>query len=384
MMEIGYVPSIIERIEMKKALLGTSALVAVALAGSAAAAAQAPSMQITGTLDYHLATVSDSQETGADLLSGNRGKGISVKSHIANSELRFSGSGESEDGHTYGAVYEISPLIDGGVAVDEAYVHFSGSWGKVTLGDAPGPLNSQMAGFNALPLGGIDSGRYQDFFASGATEGADSGDLIGESSDASKITYTTPSLNGLSAMVSFTPDGENTFSSGSRDDDGGFDNIIEVGIDFSHEVDGVAIAIGGDYVSGDSDTVNAVRKNASAWQAGASISSSGFTVAAGFGDRGEGGCGNIPGCENGRFFDIGLGYSVDALSVGLGYFSGDANTTGGAEDEVTAFSVEGSYIVADGLQAYAGMRRMDFEDGDASSGRTAEGTSVVIGTKITF
>lgn len=367
---------------MKKILLGTSALALASLMATSAGAAEAPSMQISGNLDYFVRATSAKQDTGASIVSGKGGKGVEISSFTGTSELKFSGSGSTDDGLTYGAKFEIRPTNDG--ALDEAALTFGGNWGSLMIGDDEGP--DTIYGFFALPLGNWDaSGAW--FSGAAGTQGALG--YVPGTGDASKIMYTTPNMSGVNASIAFTPDGDSTFGGSNSDNGSGYHNVIQTAINFSRDFGGVSFAASAAHMSGTADnTLGVDNNNASGWGVGTKVSSQGFTLAMGYNNRGDGGC--VKGgsnCSNGSSFDVGASYSIEKLTLGVGYAKGSANQgdtgTGDImEDEASAFSVEASYGLADGLTTYAGVQRIEVQEKD--NNHNGETTSVVVGTRISF
>lgn len=388
---------------MKKILLGTSALALAALAAAPAVAdsnVDGAKFKVSGSMDYYWRT-SDNDGANVD------GKGNEINMHDAASEIHFDFNDVADNGLEYGARVEWSY---GASSTDEAWMEFGGNWGTVYFGDQDGAVDGrQIAGASVLAKGLHDTGRFMggvnlssndngyginDNSAWGDTIG-----LVGESGDASKIYYETPSFGGFSVAASYTPDTSASFGGGSQENNG-FDNVIEASARYDAEFNGVGLGLmvgglHGDAQSFSSDKTNPTYNYAAtngadlesdfAWLAGAKVDFAGFEVAAGYGDRGENGCLKATAnCDMGKFYDLGVAYNFDALKVGAAYFHSEANIDGvGSDDELDTFGVEANYTVAEGLSTYAGVMWAGSDDGDTANDDN-DSTVFIVGTAMSF
>lgn len=374
---------------MKKILLGTSALALAALTAGSAVAAEAPELKISGSMDYYFRT-SDNEETNV------AGTGNEINIHDPASEIVFDVNAVADNGLNYGGRVE---WRYGANSTDEAWLTFSGNWGTVYFGDQDGAVDGrQIAGASVLAKGLHDTGRFMNGvdltgndngYGIGANNSINGGDTValnGESGDASKIYYETPSFAGFSGAISYTPDTNSSFGTGNNDD-GGFDNVWETSLAYDADFNGVGFsamvgALGGDPNAGTTGGVE--REDDIAWLAGVKVDVAGFEVAAGYGDRAEHGClESVTDCDMGKFYDLGVAYSFDALKVGAAYFHSEADVDGGGEDELDTFGVEANYTVAEGLSTYAGVLWADSDDGD-TGGSDNDSTVFVVGTALSF
>lgn len=371
---------------MKKILLGTSALALAALTAGSAVAAEAPKLEISGSMDYYFRT-SDNENVNVG------GKGSTINMHNPASEIVFDVNAVADNGLEYGGRVE---WRYGANSTDEAWLEFGGNWGKVYFGDQDGAVDgNQIAGASVLAKGLHDTGRWMGGVDLTGNDNdynnIDTVGLVGESSDASKIYYETPSFGGFSAAISYTPDTASTFGT-SAGNNNGFDNTVEASLSFSQDFNGVGFsamvgALHGDAQSFDGNTAAAgvSLESDTAFLGGVKVDVAGFEVAAGYGDRGDHGClSSAAGCDMGKFYDLGVAYSFDALKVGAAYFHSELNQDGaGSDDELDTFGVEANYTVAEGLSTYAGVLWANSEDGD-TSGNDNDSTVFVVGTALSF
>jgi outer membrane protein OmpU len=192
--------------------------------------------------------------------------------------------------------------------VDENSIFASGSFGKLEFGNNDGVEDSFMVnGSNSgVDYGGVGN-PTSNFLSSAYIDGTrTSVDLRGgvESSDATKITYTTPSFSGFSAGVSYTPSTAHDGRGNAFDDaDGGFHDQIGVGLGYEGEFNGFGLELGlvGAYASADEEPED----DAYGVGGGVAISFAGFTIATGavYDDfDGNGG--------EGWAWDAGIGYAA--------------------------------------------------------------------------
>jgi len=343
---------------MKKILLGSSALAVASLFAGAATAAEAPSLSVSGALEYHIVSL-DSAE----------GPAIDINTQQYWSEIVFSGKGVTDGGLSYGAEVQWRPI---GMSVDEAFLTFGSGFGTIVLGDEDGPFSGgEIYGFDYLPIGGQDAGPYGNGGGTGVN---------GETEDASKIMYKTPSMGGLQAALAYTPDSGGSFGNGNDVGTSRFHDVIELGVNFSGDFGGTSVDAHAAYGTGSASLDT--EEDASFMQVGVKASMSGFTVALGHGIRGEGGCTvGVTGCDGGSFTDLGVTYSMDALTIGAGYFMGTSDASSTVSTDRTGMALEVGYGVAEGLYAFGGVHT----DSQETTGAAAvDSTSVVVGTRISF
>ncbi|HEU0117808.1 MAG TPA: porin [Alphaproteobacteria bacterium] len=195
---------------MRKVLLATTAIVAVAISGAAKADSTSPITLNVGGYDDFIAGY-DHEAQGTSPGKGNRSHGDFENEY----KLNFDALGKASNGVQYGANIslwngpEVTNLWAGGgngIFLNSAYVWLSGAFGKVLFGDEHGASDLQVYA-PTVGEGQID-GRYMDFvdptslarvYASG----------IDNTEHSTKITYYTPKVgndaNKVQLGVSYTP-----------------------------------------------------------------------------------------------------------------------------------------------------------------------------------
>lgn len=369
---------------MHRLLLTGSAIAGCTLVHGAALA-DAPQVTFSGSTDYYLRVTDYDAPTG--VAARQNGPGWDINQQADASELIWDARGAMENGLQFGASIQLR--YAGNVTTDESWIDFAGAWGRVVLGDDDGVVdNTEVSGETVLPLGAYDTARFTGAVATPAGFQSDSvaAGVAGESVDASKIAYYSPSFAGFAAAFSITPDTGSTFGADNSGAVGRYGNLFEAALSYGSQFGPLGVKASLGYVRGDSfASGGAAREDAGSLQLGGSISYQAVTFGLGYGDSGDSGCLTaIASCDQGRLFNAGLTYRTGALSLGAGYAAiWDADVDGnGQDDEATYASLEASYAIARGLTGYGGMLWARMDDGDAR--QVIDSTIIVLGTRVNF
>lgn len=349
---------------MKNVLMASSAIVGAAVLVASPAAAQ--ELELSAFQQF-MASGGD-----ADFEDSDRGFAFST-----NTEIHVNGSIMADNGITFGFRVEIEADSGEDNNVDENSIWASGSFGKLEFGNNDGAEDTFMVnGSNSgVDYGGVGNPTSNFLTAAYAGEARTSVDLQNgtDSSDATKITYTTPNFNGFSAGVSYTPD---TADGGdgndfNRENDSGTHDHIGIGLGYDGEFNGVGLELGlvGAFGKADAEPEDSVYGIGG----GAAISFSGFTIAAGavFDDAdGNGG--------EGYAFDLGIGYGAGPWNFSVnGIMSEDDDS----DDELLAGSANVGYNLAPGVSVF--LTGFIGEE-DLGSGDNNDIVAVTSGLKVSF
>ena len=349
---------------MKNVLMASSAIVGAAVLVASPAAAQ--ELELSAFQQF-MVSAGDADEDTSD-----RSFAFST-----NTEVHVNGSIMADNGITFGFRVEFEADTGETNNVDENSVWASGSFGKLEFGNNDGAEDTFMVnGSNS----GVDYGGggnpTSNFLSTAYTGDArTSVDFRGgvDTSDATKITYTTPNFNGFSAGISYTPDTAdgtdgNAFKSDATD---GIHDNIGLGIGYDGEFNGIGLELGlvgafGEANTAPEDTVYGIG-------GGAAISFSGFTIATGLiwddfdGNGGEG-----------FAWDLGVGYSSGPWSFSVnGIYSEDDDS----DDELLAGSANVGYNLAPGVSVF--LTGFVGEE-DLGSGGSNDIVAVTSGLKLSF
>lgn len=367
---------------MKKFLIGTSALISAAMV-AAAAQAEDPKVMVGGVIDFQAGHVSE------DMDSGKRSYGFRN-----DSEVTFSVNGKADNGLGYGAVISLegdvsSDANNEGFNASRTYTFLDGSFGRFEMGSNTGASEALAVEADNLAraTGGIDG----DWWAFGTATGANfisspalpaehgSTAVFNDEStfNATKLTYYSPRFSGIQLGLSLTPDLEDRGQTVTRMDSAtGFGDIVEAGVNYEGQWDNVGLALAATGQMGDSDT-SAV-EDLRAWNAGANVSFSGFSLGASYGDWSD--SGNTSGNDS-DYYTLGGAYDFGPFGASVTWL--DSNTeVAGTQNDFDILSVGADYALAPGLTPYA---EVNFFDADAAG--TAfdnDGTVLLLGTELAF
>ena len=353
---------------MKKVLLASTAIVGGALMASSAAMAgnvtsgDNYSIRLGGIHRFMIGQYSKDQSTAA-------GRGYAFISPF--SELWVKAKATADNGLTYGVDIEIETRGDAGFVADEVWAYVdSDQWGRVEMGDQDGAANRmKIAGNNALKamggyFGGLGTWQFAtigaaNFGGEGMIARSDWFESVAGSGDDTKLIYFTPRFAGFQLGASLTPDTNvNGRNGGATDNDGGINNLWEIGANYVGKYDDFGFIVATTYsTSSDTDgavvagTSNTKFEDFEYWTVGAQVSFGGFKVAAGYQDHNETGISTAAataGTDAGEVWNVGVGYTTGPWGVSLGYFEGERDVAGQSAASVTDIVLGAQYAVAPG------------------------------------
>jgi outer membrane protein OmpU len=382
---------------MKKTLLATTAVAAVALAsGDALAQASA-----AGPVRLGLGGYFEFYGVGAEQSNGTGQPGAFTHNFDfkREGEIYFTGQTKLDNGLIIGAQVELEaePESD---QIDESYIWFQGNWGRLTLG-------SENAANYLLSVGAptVDSafdGQDPNYVLYNKPAGAGDARVLNASSidtsvsrmtgDSEKITYQSPRIFGFRAGVSYTPDNSEEGTTGQvaakpaalppNNTIGQHSNVIEAGLNYEGKLGPVELlaGVGGGYGFLESDNVAGTLKDRQAYHGGVDVGFAGFHVGASYywDDNGisDGGIQ--------RTFAAGLTYTIGPLTVGGSYFNSDRDRgTFAADEELSRYLVGARYVLGPGVSLRGSVHYYDYEGGAASTLQN-EAWMVVVGTRLDF
>lgn len=386
---------------MKKALLGTTALIAAGLAVGDAYAADGVKLSIGGR---YMGAAGVLFAEDADGYAESSTRNYVFKQDV---EVYFLGETVLDNGLTVGARVELEGQTSGD-QIDAVYAYFSGGFGEIRFGDT-GEAMAQLCYVapSASAIFGADSPNFNFSNAGIAGYGGTNGTCYGVDDKSTKIVYFSPNFAGFSFAASFTPDNtEDTrnFLAGAgtrlKIDNGQNSENFSVGANFTHDFNGVNVIVGGGG-TWSFDRENSPADERSDYNAYAQVGFAGFTMGGAFGYRqNRGGDGS-----DDLVYSAGITYNWDAWTVGFGYSHGryelaqpgdtltvisaaTATVTAASDvvDDSNVFSLTASYALGPGIQIDGVVEYYDYQAaGDAFLGdRDFSGFAVGLGTLINF
>lgn len=322
---------------MKNVLMASSAIVGAAVLVASPAAAQELKLS---AFQQFFASGGD-----ADADSSDRGFHFST-----NTEVHVNGTIMADNGITFGFRVEFEADTGATNNVDENSIWASGSFGKLEFGNNDGAEDTFMVnGSNSgVDYGGVGN-PTSNFLTRAYTGSAKTSVDLRDSSDATKITYTTPNFNGFSAGLSYTPDtADGTDGNGYLgEESAGAHDHIGLGLGYEGEFNGIGIELGfvGQWAQFDEEPEDDVFGIGG----GIAISFSGFTIATGavWEDLDDGG----PSIDTGESWawDVGVGYATGPWSFSI---NGIYSEHDDSDDELLAGSANIGYNLAPGVSVF--------------------------------
>lgn len=398
---------------MKKLLLGTAA---VALGFTLAAPAQANGVKLETAGHFKGYAVWNDQDD-------NLGAGAAEAREldiVRETELHFTGETTLDNGLTVGAHLELQ--LDGGdagstdVQDEEAYVYFSGAWGRVNFGKEDGAAyllqvaapsaDSNIDGirqfvqpvnYNSL-TGGVAAGTKVGTLANGTSiEVSYDQDVTGWDN---KFTYITPVFSGFQAGVSYTPElggTTNGLSGVSLDDQAGqFGDAFDVAVRYEGQIDEVGFNVGAGYTtaSEEADVAAAsgtVTDDRDAWNVGLDMDWGPFGIGASYSEDNNGDIlarDATTEVDDEEILVVGVDYTTGPFKLGASYYTAD-NSFGVNELETERYSAGVVYTYGPGLTFRGSVHYIEHDNADDANGLNlatgdADATSILVGTQINF
>jgi len=362
---------------MKKVLLGTTAIIGASVVLASAAQAEKPKISMSGNMKFEAYAVDQDAQTL------NRGYHFEVD----DAEIVFKASATADNGLEYGAKIEYEFENS---STDEAVIWLSGDWGLVNLGNEDGAEDLvKVGGWSVLgATGGWDGENFFDH-KNALVEPK----LAGDTSDATKVTYFTPSFNGFRAGISWTPDSGHEYdaaysdTSGSATETPDFQNALGIGVEYKGTFSEVGLHVSGRYANADYEGTGAATdpdyENISAFALGAKVDYAGFSLGVGYANNGDAGTAKGSGKDFGDWYDVAVGYATGPYAVAVGYYHSEKDLGSNTDVESDQIAVTGDYTVADGLAVYAEYDYVDIDE-DHSTSNDNEANVFMVGTKVSF
>ncbi|MCI4663880.1 MAG: porin [Neomegalonema sp.] len=253
---------------MKKVLFGSTALVAAAFAGAAAAGDVKLSVDGDIIVGVGVGAYKDGSTTRVE-------KDFHI---IREGEIQFKAKGTLDNGITIEARMELEGYnaTSYGSILDESWVAISGSFGKILIGNNDTALDAVAGGIgrlgSAVAMGSWD-GSYEFVPASV--------DHAGDTGDGLAVHYYTPNIAGFQAGISWSPTNEEDAAIDTSVTTDNTKDVIAVGVSFSTTFDKVDFVIGGGFLTRTVSAAGAaVELTEDQWAIGAEVAFSGLTLGA--------------------------------------------------------------------------------------------------------
>ena len=406
-------------LEMKKVLLGTTALLGVGTLAGGAMASDGIKLDVGGFFRTAYQVNFDDNNNASSNHPADLGHDRANDGIFSDAEIHFKGEVTLDNGLTAGARVE----LEGETAsdqIDEAYIYFSGGFGEVRIGSD----DQALASMCVTPPGGTTNfgatspnqiAANQGGVISAVTGGTLSSNSVctgvDSRSDAQKFVYFTPNFSGFQLGVSYTPN-----EGAERQTDGAGPHVgmpaespnesrhnFSAYATYSYEGDGWGLTAGGGgawegHVEDGNDASGGTRKASDFYQAGLNLSFGGFKVGGAFEyyndiasvQRADGSNDS----QDAWVAAGGVSYNVDAWTVGLQYAHGRYEGVNSDDDSThetwDRIALTGNYDMGPGISldaeiAYTWAGVGNTADGDDSKAIDGyDSVELGIGTAFTF
>jgi len=386
-------------LEMKKVLLGTSALLGAGLVASPAFAADGIKLSLGGFFRTAILGNWDDHSSG-DLGNKRYNDGV-----FSDAEIYFLGKTTLDNGLTVGARVELEGEQKNSDQIDAAYVYFQGGFGEVRVGSQSGALATMCvtpvggtSNFGAFSQDQIPNNAFSGGYSNGicnSVDGFGSGGGLSsaDGNKAQKILYITPNFGGFQLGVSWSPNGGHEFT-GVTDFhsgmptvvDGEQRNVVDAYAQFSRDFSGWGLSWGGggSWALSQGGSDGNVDKNRY-YQSGLNLTFGSFSVGVvgeyyenmfSFSDGDSGNAWVVGG---------GLAYNFDAWTVGFQYSYGDWQFVDGNTDRrINTAALTGKYDMGPGIALDSTIQYTWADEDKSGFSGTYNAFSVGLGTSFNF
>lgn len=381
---------------MKKLLLGSSILAAVAIAS--AAQADTPKITVGGFTDWQAGHVSEDFDT-------NRRS----TNFFNDTEINFNVDGKAENGLGYGAVIVLEADVTNdsdtqGTNAAETYIYLDGGWGRVELGSTAAASGKMKvdASTIARATGGTDGDWYR--FAAAPTSGDlflispdltqafgfDAGGTGNEAQEnTNKVSYYSPSWNGFQLGLSYAPNDRDRGQTIDRTDNGtgtngtnAAENIVYAGLSYEGEFQGLGFNVAATAEHGDAE-LNTF-EDLFAWNVGLQTSYMGIALAGSYGDWGDSLTLKTGNFKDSSYYTLGAAYEFGAYGVSVNYLNSESGDSSTATNDFTNLVIGADYQLAPGLTPYAEVNFFEFDGAGTGVANDNDGTVILVGTQLNF
>jgi hypothetical protein len=368
-----------EKSNMKKILLGSTALVAAGMIASAPASAKIK-LGVGGYMEQWVGYVSQDDVGDSDF------SGIDVKS---DGEVHFKGSTKLDNGMTVGVNVQLE-ANSGGDMIDESYLILKGGFGEINIGSENSAQYKMQYGPVAYGIG-FNSGDQSAWVNTGGTISqsghyrAPLGSVNVEANgvnDSERVTYYTPRVNGFQLGVTYMPSSSED-SNTTPDRNAVKSDYVSVGANFNQKMGQMSVKVSAGYGTvTDAESGAGADSEPQATNLGLRLGMGAFGIniaTANFEDTGS---------ADGTAIAGSITYSDGPMGISLGYLhgerEGDAAKSGQAEADV--FHLSAKYSLGSGVTWASTIGTVTYTTDDPALAANDDhtGTYVVTGLKVGF
>ncbi len=396
-----------ERYQMKKQLLGTTALVAAglfAMADVSPAQAQQKVEPVKITVNGYMGqffTIIGQDDVGSTS-SGRSGKFSTFDNH-SDQEIHFNGRTTLDNGITIGLRIEFEGMSATDV-VDESYMFIESKFGRIEAGQINN-VHYRMAykAPDVFTRGWVNEGNVSNVLFNPVPRSSFNSDsMLGTTvsrfrdNDSDKINYYTPRFEGFQFGVSYMPDSSQDTAS-PVPTSSAYTRGWAVAGNFVRTFGQFDIAAYAGYMTwqGPQTSATASAPDPDQYSLGLQLGYAGFRVGGSYGKLKDGrlggagtdgasAAGTLGTLSEGDAWDIGASYTFGPASVSLTYMDGNNESASCSlstqvcssstiKDKFTMLSLAGKYVLGPGISLEAALFTAKIKPGDSTPENSATG-----------
>jgi len=204
---------------------------------------------------------------------------------------------------------------------------------------------------------------------------------VAGNNDVSRLTYFTPSFNGLTVGVSYAPTGAvNVGNSFGIDKNTVLSDIFDIGVNYSQTFGTTSVTLSARYGVGDSPVIGV--SDPETWAVGFQLGFADFTFGGSYAENDNGvvgGAGDSSGYSLGMTYDIAGPWAVEALA-----YIGEVDT-GATNADYEAYRIGASRDLGPGVDWDIYVVQLDADNGGVGlANRDVSGTVIGTGINLSF
>ena len=365
---------------MKKILLGTTAVIALATISTEAFAADPIKLELGGFMRHYIGMSNHDEVAAGQTTAGPSARAVKLQ-QTSNSEVFFRGATTLDNG--------LSVSVDIQRESDKSTTNRNDVSSMTVSSDTMGALSLGSTGHagddfavrvpNAGNFGWTDTDKY----GAVATSTADSAGFSPSSMDIGdfggndgKLKYVTPTFSGVTAYVSYSVgEGANSELTAGTVNRNTANDGYTYGVAYEGEMGGASVA---------ADLTHA--NISTTWDVnhiGVNVGMSGFTVGGGYSDFSDTQTGSN--ANDGKSWELGVAYETGPYTLSAGYMV--ANNTGTAtagDNEDTRWNLAATYDMGAGVALTADYFNSEADAEGAASTTKTSISGVIAGIEVGF
>lgn len=363
---------------MKKLLVASTALVAVASI-NAAQAADPIKLSITGRMAQLVSYAdNDDIETAGTVTATRKTEEFDVKGI---SEVNLAGSTKLDNGLTVSVRWELEGDNYNDNTMDESFLTVSSdTMGALVLGAEKHQSDNIAV---SAPMAGAPVWNNETTFATfiSAPAGFTSFTGTADGNDSYKVGYVSPSFGGLRIVASASPEDFEGDSAAAIDISAGDAAGYSAGLAYSGDFDGVGV----NFAASTYQTTHGLDQT----RVGATVSVAGFTFGGDYTKAGWANNEDAGKTNDGRAFNIGASYATGPYTVALTYLDGEREGTAAAtnanEDQSKVWNLGLNYSMGAGVTLLGNVLLAEYEGEDNTvTTDDKDGWAVITGVALSF